>query len=246
MPPRIFLLSPADCSGRRASLILRDGARGELARRVRREGASVGELFSFMSGLYFRGKLAYARTFSEAPPGLCGAMVITPHRGLLDAAHGIRLATLRAFARVPVDPSEPRYRRPLARTARALAAAAGPGCEFVLLGSVATSKYVELLDTELGGRLCFPAEFVGKGDMSRGALMLRCVKEGRQLTYVRAAGAARRLHAAAPAPAPARVPTVLDEGRPADRGRDGARGLYGNEDGWRGVRTIRLRGGDPE
>jgi hypothetical protein len=42
------------------------------------------------------------------------------------------------------------------------------------------------------GRLLFPAEFVGRGDMSRGGLMLRCVDERAELTYVPVRGAVRR------------------------------------------------------
>ena len=45
-----------------------DRATFDLAVRLRGPGgAALGEVFSFMSGLYFRGKLAYARTF-PAPP----------------------------------------------------------------------------------------------------------------------------------------------------------------------------------
>ncbi|MGH9868671.1 MAG: hypothetical protein ACREAA_10985 [Candidatus Polarisedimenticolia bacterium] len=194
MVPRIFLLSPARCDGRRAGQLMNDESRLELSRRLRgRKGAPLGELFSFMSGLYFRGKLAYARAFAAPPdPSLPGVLVITPHRGLLPWDQPTRLATLRAFACVPVDPGEPRYTAPLRRAAKALARRAGAPCEFVLLGSVATGKYVELLEDALDGRLRFPGEFVGRGDMSRGGLMLRCVREGRELTYVRAADVARR------------------------------------------------------
>jgi hypothetical protein len=43
-----------------------------------------------------------------------------------------------------------------------------------------------------GPRLHFPADFVGRGDMSRGGLMLRCVTEGRELEYAPILGATRR------------------------------------------------------
>src|SRR5438552_2421090 len=61
----------------------------------------------------------------------------------------------------------------------------------VLLGSIATPKYVDPLLEIFGERLLFPAEFAGRGDMSRGGLMLRCVSAGVQLTYVPLASAAR-------------------------------------------------------
>ena len=63
---RVFLLSPASCHGERARLLLRDEACFDLALRLRGEGAPLGEVFSFLSGLYFRGKLAYARAFAAS------------------------------------------------------------------------------------------------------------------------------------------------------------------------------------
>ena len=72
-----------------------------------------------------------------------------------------------------VDPADARYRRPLERSASALAADIGADCEVILLGSIASAKYVDVLLRIFAGRLLFPAEFVGRGDMSRGGLMLR-------------------------------------------------------------------------
>jgi hypothetical protein len=48
----------------------------------------------------------------------------------------------------------------------------------------------------LGERLHFPAEFVGRGDMSRGGLLLRAVRAGVELAYLPVAGAVR--HGARP------------------------------------------------
>ncbi len=190
--PRIFLLSPADCAGKRARMVLSNRARFDLARRLRTpEGAPLGEVFSFMSGLYFRGKLAYARAFSHPPEGMTGIFVITPSRGLRPADERVTVERLRGFSRVPIDEERPGYRRPLLRDARGLAERVGAECEIVLLGSVATGKYVEPLQEVLGERLRFPAEFVGRGDMSRGGLMLRCVDAGTELLYVPLAGASR-------------------------------------------------------
>jgi hypothetical protein len=162
-------------------------------------------VFSFLSGLYFRGKLAYAQAFSRPPQGLQGVLVITANRGLRPASERIRLATLRSFARVPIDPREPRYARPLERDAERLARQAGEDCEVVLLGSLATAKYVQLLAPALGRRLKFPAEFVGRGDMSRGGLMLRCVREGRELDYLPFMPQAEALQGARPAAAARRT-----------------------------------------
>ena len=191
-PFRIFLLSPADCSGKRARLLQGEGADHDLARRLRgSEGAELGEVFSFVSSLYFRGKLAYARAFAQAPRGLAAIHVITPCDGLMAPEAVIRVRDIERFGRVDVDPDEGRYSRPLLRDLRALSPA-WTEAEVVLLGSVASAKYVDLLAPVLGPRLVFPSDFVGRGDMSRGGLMLRCVQAGRELGYVPLVGAERR------------------------------------------------------
>jgi hypothetical protein len=181
---RVFLLSPAKASGERASVLLREGASFDLARALRSSrGAPVGEVFSFLSGLYFRGKLAYARAFG-------GPLVITPDRGLIAPESAVRAGDLRAMAGVPIDAREARYREPLERDVAALARRVGRGGEVVLLGSVASGKYVEVLVGILGERLLFPVDFVGRGDMSRGGLLLRCARAGAELPYGPVAGAA--------------------------------------------------------
>ncbi len=190
---RVFLLSPAFSGGKRAQMLLSERAQFELARKLRAGEAALGELFAFMSGLYFRGKLAYARAFAAPPPGLeveGAVLVITAGEGLVRADAPVALERLRAFEAVPVDAREPAYRRPLARDARALSKRLGDG-EAVLLGSIATGKYLDPLLETLGPRLVFPKDFVGRGDMSRGGLMLRCVDEGRELEYVPVTGAVR-------------------------------------------------------
>lgn len=175
-------------------MLLSERAQFELARKLRAGEATLGEVFAFMSGLYFRGKLAYARAFTVPPPGLeleDAILVITAGEGLLRADERIDADRLRAFDSVPVDAREPAYRRPLARDARALSKRLGDS-EAVLLGSIATGKYLDPLLETLGPRLVFPKEFVGRGDMSRGGLMLRCVDERHELEYVPVAGAVRR------------------------------------------------------
>lgn len=181
---QIFLLSPANCSGKRAGYLLRRDGASALAQRLRSEGATLGEVFTFMSGLYFRGKLAYASAFADPPDGFAGVQVIVPGRGLCPPDEMIDLKTLRAIARVPVDLSDRRYAGPLRRAAAQLAAQLQPETATVLLGSIATPKYVEPLHEILGERFRYPQEFVGRGDMSRGALMLKCAAERRQLTYI--------------------------------------------------------------
>jgi hypothetical protein len=180
---RIFLLSPASLRGKRAKHLL-DGGESDLARRLRSaRGASLGEVFAFVSSLYFRGKLAYARAFEAPPQDVPGALVIAPGLGLRPPEERVTAEGLRRVAAVPIDASDPRYRKPLEKDARDLAERAGPAPAVILLGSVATSKYADVLVPVFGSRLVFPAAFVGRGDMSRGGLMLRSAEEGRELEY---------------------------------------------------------------
>lgn len=170
---------------------MNDNASFPLAGRLRSpEGIPLGEAFSFLSGLYFRGKLAYASRFARPRPGRPGALVITANRGLLPADSPVGVADLREFGSVDIRTDDERYREPLVRDTSRLAADADTSV--VLLGSVATGKYVDVLLEILGGRLLFPVQFVGRGDMSRGALMLRAAREGTELDYLPVAGATRR------------------------------------------------------
>ena len=198
MGSRVFLLSPANCAGRRAQMVLSPAARFSLALELQSaRGAPLGEVFSFVSGLYFRGKLAYARRFARPPDAADpvtagGVLVITPNAGLRAADTRVTAESFRGFAAAEIDLRNPAYRAPLERGARALLKAVGPDCEVVLLGSVASGKYVDLLLPVFGRRLMFPYHFVGRGDMSRGGLLLRCVAAGLELEYVPLQGAVRR------------------------------------------------------
>ena len=191
VPQTVFLLSPAHCGGRRAQFLFREGADFPLALRMRETGAPIGEVFAFLSGLYFRGKLAYGHAFAQRASAPHGVLVITPGLGLIDPDRVVTLADLRAIAEVGVAVDEPRYRAPLEEHAAALAASLTGDDRVVLLGSIATGKYVDVIERHLDGRLRFPAEFVGRGDMSRGGLMLRRVESREELTYVPIAGAVR-------------------------------------------------------
>lgn len=188
----IFLLSPADCRGQRAAMLANPSSRFELAQKLQTEGATLGEVFAFLSALYFRGKLAYARHFARVPEGFPGVTVITPGAGLCRDTDRITPEELRLFASVSVDADNRMYREPLVRHARALAEHADPSARFVLLGSVASAKYVQPLLEVFGDRLCFPVDFVGRGDMSRGGLLLRAARDGVELSYGKVKGAVVR------------------------------------------------------
>jgi hypothetical protein len=206
--PRIFLLSPANCSGPRARILLSDRASFDLAKRLRSgRGVALGEAFAFISGLYFKGKLAYALEFARPPePDLpltaSGALVITPNAGLRPVETAVTVEALRTFATVDIAANDLRYRKPLLSSARALAEELGDDTEVVLLGSVASAKYVEVLLEVFAERLLFPIDFVGRGDMSRGGLMLRCVRAGEELAYVPVKGAVRH------GPRPPKLPPI--------------------------------------
>ncbi|HEY2411140.1 MAG TPA: hypothetical protein VGI40_02800 [Pirellulaceae bacterium] len=181
---QLVLLSPASCSGQRAALLFNERAEFFLARKLRSEGATLGEIFSFLSGLYYRGKLTYARAFSQPRADSNAIWTITAGRGLIDPATIITLDELRQFSEVPIHIDEPRYREPLLRDAAKLAKILPNTGPAVLLGSVASDKYVPILHEAFGDRLVFPQDFVGRGDMSRGGLLLRAVDEGEELSYV--------------------------------------------------------------
>jgi len=186
----VFLISPASCSGLRAHMIMRAGAGSLLARRLREPlGVPLGEVYTFLSGLYFRGKLAYARAFASRPEHV---LVITPTAGLRSPDTPVTLDVLQGFARVDIADGGVRFRRPLLADAKVVAAGLAADDEVILLGSIASSKYVDVLSGVFGPRLKFPIAFVGRGDMSRGGLLLRCVMAGTALDYVPVAGAIRR------------------------------------------------------
>src|SRR5438067_10666473 len=191
LPPRVFLLSPARAGGERMGLLLNPRAGFALAWEFQQKGATLGEVFQFASGLYFRGKLAYARAFARPPRGAAGALAIVPGRGLMDVEERITADELRAIAQVPVDLRDARYREALVRDAVALSRRLGKRGEAVLLGSIATGKYADLLVDIFADRLLFPPSFVGRGDMSRGGLLLRCVAPSMELPYAPLRGAIR-------------------------------------------------------
>jgi hypothetical protein len=200
---RIFLLSPANCGGTRAAQVMSPKASFALAVRLRSaDGAPLGDLFSFVSGLYFRGKLAYARRFARPPepdnPIVgAGIHVITANAGLRSPDTRVTHTAVRAFGKGDIDAANASYRRPLEASARALLREIGPDCDVVLLGSIASPKYVDVLTRIFGARLQFPIAFVGRGDMSRGGLLLRHAADGVELDYVPVLGAS--LHGARPA-----------------------------------------------
>jgi hypothetical protein len=199
---RVFLLSPANASGERMRILLRPAAQFDLARRLRAGQATLGEAFEFTSGLYFRGKLLYGRTFARAPQGVPGVLVIAPGAGLVPAEAPVDAAQLIRLGKVPVDAADRRFRVPLEDAARLVLHALPPEAEVVLLGSIASAKYVDPLLGIFGERLLFPPLFVGRGDMSRGGLLLRSARSGEELAYAPVQGAVRH------GPRPPRLPRL--------------------------------------
>ena len=174
-------------------MLLNPKAQFPLAVRLREpEGAEIGEVFSFLSKLYFRGKLTYARTFADVAARPSPILVITADRGLVPPETRLRREDLEQFCEVDISAGDERYVGPLRRDAGNLSSAVSPDGNAVLLGSIATGKYVDALLEAFGTRLVFPSDFVGRGDMSRGGLLLRSAREGRELSYVPVAGAVLR------------------------------------------------------
>jgi hypothetical protein len=183
---QVFLLSPAYCGGQRAAMLLRPGAESALARQLQAGRLTLGEAFTFLSGLYFRGKITYAAAFATLPKRgqRPTTFVITPTRGLQSPEMLVTPEILQEFATVDVSANDPRYRVPLERDVAALAKRLSARSRVVLLGSVATGKYVDVLTAILGRRLHYPISFIGRGDMSRGGLLLRCARAATELEYV--------------------------------------------------------------
>lgn len=190
--PLIFLLSPATLGGVRGRSI-REGRSSApfMARLTSGDTAPLGDVYAFISSLYYRGKRAYGRAFGRGTGTVPAVQTITPCRGLRPDDHPVDLSTLRAFADTDIAPDEPRYLDALLESARALDRDMGGRGRVVLLGSIASAKYVDPLAEVFGRRLLFPRTFIGRGDMSRGGLLLRAVEAGRELEYVVAVEAER-------------------------------------------------------
>lgn len=165
-------------------MLLRDQAEFEVARRLREGQATIGEIYSFISGLYFRGKVTYVDAFRTAPAGFPAALVMVPGAGLVPPETIVTIEQLRAIAEIPVAESNATFRDPLLQSAKLIDQHSEGSCEYVLLGSVASAKYTAPLLEVFGERLLFPIDFVGRGDMSRGGLMLRSARSGVELHYV--------------------------------------------------------------
>ena len=120
---------------------------------------------------------------------------VVEHRGettiLLAPEAIVRRRDLVAFSKVDIASAGARHRTPLRRDVEQLAAALSSADTIVLLGSIATGKYADTLVDVFGERLLFPTEFVGRGDMSRGGLLLRHVRAQQELEYRPIVGAVR-------------------------------------------------------
>ncbi len=186
---RLFLVSPADSGGTRAKRLIDGTSPSELAKRLRNGGAPIQEVFCYMSSLYFRSKLEYAKRFANPPEALAGVWIITPTMGLRLPEALVTAAEIAEISRTVKLHRNPAFVDPLERDARRIAEKAGANTEVVLLGSIATLKYLEPLARILGDRLVCPREFAGLGNMSRGGLLLRCCREGQELEYMAASSA---------------------------------------------------------
>ena len=181
MSGKVFLLSPASTSGLRAKQLMSPRAQFPTALRFQAGEVMIAEAFAFMSALYFRGKIAYALHFGGAE----NSYVIAPGFGLVPPTWTLDEQRMRKMARTDVDIKDRTYVKTLRDSATKLAKSIDDDAEVVLLGSVASGKYVDVLLPIFGERLRFPHAFAGLGDMSRGGLMLRAVRANRELEYVR-------------------------------------------------------------
>ena len=192
--PRIFLLSPARLDGKRAHLLFHPVTMFPEARALHSTaGAPIGEIFAFLSGLYFRGKLAYAEAFARPPLGLnSGVFVITPNRGLLNPSVRMTVDDLARLAKTEIDPSAKEFRKNPPAGRQSPRADAWPARRAHSAGQHRTRKYIDVLLSTFPQELLFPAVFVGRGDMSPGGLMLSCVDAHMELAYLPIRGAILR------------------------------------------------------
>ena len=219
--PKIFLLSPASLTGERARQLLSSDARFDTARRYRSpEGVPIEEAFAFLSSLYFRGKIAYGQHFAEPPEHLpaAGVLIIAPGFGLVPAGWTLNRERMETLRRTPIDLKNPDYAGPMREHAEVLREAMPEGTRVVLLGSIATGKYVDLLLPVFGDRLLFPSRFVGIGDMSRGSILLRAVREEQELDYS-TLDVPRHRKREPRVELPLRETTPIESARPASRAR---------------------------
>jgi len=186
-PHCIFLLSPGNASGAKGQRLLNPDSQLQLALRLRESGAPLGAVYEFISSLYFRGKLRYAECFQSPPPGVAGVHVITGV-GLMLPETIVSIDQFRRLSAIAIDADNPDYRLPLHRDLCRLRKSANSETNVILLGSIATSKYLAPLLSVFGEQLLFPGDFVGRGDMSRGSLLLKSCSSGSPLTYLRATG----------------------------------------------------------
>lgn len=179
---QVFLLSPAHVGGVRAKLLLNPLAKFALATEFRAKGLSLADIFAFTSGLYFRGKITYATHFANTTRGDM-VRIITSNAGLVAPDTIVSPEEVAAYGATDIDVTDPAYHEPLRRDAQLLERRLGRKARVILLGSIATPKYRDVLLEVFGDRLFFPVDFVGRGDMSRGALLLRSVAADQELLY---------------------------------------------------------------
>jgi len=167
-------------SGERARQLTSPRAKFDAARMYQSpEGVPIALAFAFMSALYFRGKIAYALQFADRE----NIFIIAPGFGLVPPDWRITPERLKVLAKTEVDVRKRNYRKPLERDALRLAQEHDDDAQIVLLGSIASGKYVDVLWPIFGERLLFPGIFAGLGDMSRGGLLLRAARANRELEY---------------------------------------------------------------
>jgi hypothetical protein len=180
--PRAFLISPATAHGPRALSLRRPESNSPFARRLREEGVPLGDVFSFLSGLYFRGKLEYARTFARSHGDEPGVRIITMTDGLVSPDALISRDDLERYATCADGASAAVAL--LEQTAIELSDRLGADADVVLLGSVSTGKYTDLLGPIFGARLLFPRDVLHIGQLARGALFLQRARDRRELEYM--------------------------------------------------------------
>ncbi len=152
---RIFLLSPANARESEGQRLLHSTAPSELAVRLRQSGVRLGDVYQHISSLYFRGKLS-THQVSAIPLSRLRACRYITGTGLMLPETLIRFDEFRQLSAISIDASNERYRQSLIADLMRLREMAGVHVDIILLGSIATSKYVDPIANVFGERVLVP------------------------------------------------------------------------------------------
>ena len=139
----------------------------------------------------------YASRFGRPPPSLPPALVITPTRGLQSPSLPISRSLIEEFASLDWHRPTRAFWIRSSRVRVSFVHRSSQRCAWSCSGASRRAGTSSRWRASSRAGCNYPAEFVGRGDMSRGGLLLRHAEEGRELDYVPLAAGLTR-HGAKP------------------------------------------------